>query len=242
MLFPMKASRWTKQNSRKFSIGHLQETSRHFNHSLHLPTVTAVSSRIILKKISSLTVFLKNNSCFPLNEEAIRQFHQLKEAFTIASILSHFYPSLPTIVKTDASDNALGAVLSHISDSGQHPIGFDSRRLHPAELNYKIHDRQLPGLFWALKHWRAFLLSLSSSFEVLTDHSSLQYFMSSKILTYYQSFWAELLSDFIFQSLTTLAAWPPFQIHCHIGTTFSQRGERFHQQESNELSKNNKER
>ncbi|MBW0474457.1 hypothetical protein O181_014172 [Austropuccinia psidii MF-1] len=83
------------------------------------------------KKISSLTSFLKKNSCFPLNEEALRQFHQLKEAFTIAPILSHFDPSLPTIVETDASDYALGAVLSQISDSGKHPIAFDtsSKRL-----------------------------------------------------------------------------------------------------------------
>ncbi|MBW0493990.1 hypothetical protein O181_033705 [Austropuccinia psidii MF-1] len=78
------------------------------------------------KKISSLTSFLKKDSCFPLNEEALRQFHQLKEAFTIAPILSHFDPSLPTIVETDASDYAFGAVLSQISDSGKHPIAIDS--------------------------------------------------------------------------------------------------------------------
>ncbi|MBW0500388.1 hypothetical protein O181_040103 [Austropuccinia psidii MF-1] len=52
------------------------------------------------KKISSLTGFLKKDSHFPLNEEALRQFHQLKEAFAIAPILSHFDPSLPTIILT----------------------------------------------------------------------------------------------------------------------------------------------
>ncbi|MBW0594173.1 hypothetical protein O181_133888 [Austropuccinia psidii MF-1] len=44
------------------------------------------------KKISSLTSFLKKDSRFPLNEEALRQFHQLKEAFTTAPIL--LYPPL----------------------------------------------------------------------------------------------------------------------------------------------------
>ncbi|MBW0579596.1 hypothetical protein O181_119311 [Austropuccinia psidii MF-1] len=134
--------------------------------------------KIYSKKISSLTSFLKKDSRFPLNEEALRQFHQLKEAFTISPILAHFDPSLPTIVETDESDYALGAVLSQISDSGKHPISFDSRKLLPAELNYEIHDKELPGIVWALKCWRAFLISLSSSFEVLTNHSSLQYFMS----------------------------------------------------------------
>ncbi|MBW0572709.1 hypothetical protein O181_112424 [Austropuccinia psidii MF-1] len=117
-----------------------------------------------LKKISSLTSLLKKDSRFPHNEEALRQFHQLKEAFTIAPILSHFDPSLPTIVETDASDYALCAVLSHISDSGKNPIAFDSCKLLPSELNHEIHDKELLGIVWALKLWRAFLLSLSSSF------------------------------------------------------------------------------
>ncbi|MBW0544002.1 hypothetical protein O181_083717 [Austropuccinia psidii MF-1] len=44
------------------------------------------------KRISSLTMFLKKDSCFPFNEEAFRQFHQVKEAFTTAPIL--LYPLL----------------------------------------------------------------------------------------------------------------------------------------------------
>ncbi|MBW0577595.1 hypothetical protein O181_117310 [Austropuccinia psidii MF-1] len=73
------------------------------------------------KKISSLTSFLKKDSCFPLNEEA---------------------------VKTNASDYALGAVLSQASDSGKHPIAFDSRKLIPAKLNYEIHEKELLGTVW----------------------------------------------------------------------------------------------
>ncbi|MBW0530844.1 hypothetical protein O181_070559, partial [Austropuccinia psidii MF-1] len=150
------------------------------------------------KKITSLTSLLKKDSPFIFNEEALSQFQALKEAFTSAPILSHFNPSLPTIVETDASDYALGAVLSQVNDSGKHPIAFDSCKLLPAELNYEIHDKELLGIVWALKCWRAFLLSLSNSFEVLTDHSSLQYFMSSKVLTRRQARWAEFLSEFHF--------------------------------------------
>ncbi|MBW0579116.1 hypothetical protein O181_118831 [Austropuccinia psidii MF-1] len=123
------------------------------------------------KKISSLTSFLKKDSSFPLNEEAL---------------------------KTNASDYALGAVLCQVSDSGKHPIAFDSQKRIPVELNYEIHDKELLGIVWALKRWRAFLLSLSSPFEVLTNHSSLQYFMSSKVLTLRQARWDEFLSEFHF--------------------------------------------
>ncbi|MBW0522312.1 hypothetical protein O181_062027 [Austropuccinia psidii MF-1] len=70
----------------------------------------------VLKEISSLTSFLTKDSRFPLDEEAFRQFHLLKEASTTASILSHFNHSLPTIIETDSSSYALGAVLSQVSD------------------------------------------------------------------------------------------------------------------------------
>ncbi|MBW0553092.1 hypothetical protein O181_092807 [Austropuccinia psidii MF-1] len=150
------------------------------------------------KKISALTSLLKKYSPFIFNEEALSQLQVLKEAFTSAPILSHFNPSLPTILETDASDYALGAVLSQVNDSGKNPIAFVSCKLLPAELNYEIHEKELLGIVWALKRWRAFLLSLSNSFEVLTDHSSQQYFISSKVLTRRQARWAEFLSEFSF--------------------------------------------
>ncbi|MBW0557820.1 hypothetical protein O181_097535 [Austropuccinia psidii MF-1] len=133
-----------------------------------------------------------------LPPEALSQFQILKEAFTTSPILSHFNPSLPTIVETDASYYALGPVLSQVNDSGKHPIAFDSNKALPAELNYEIHDKELLGIVWALRHWRSFLLSLSNCFEVLTDHSSLWYFMCSKVLTCCQAHWAEFLSEFHF--------------------------------------------
>ncbi|MBW0469573.1 hypothetical protein O181_009288 [Austropuccinia psidii MF-1] len=179
MLFRLKASRCTKENSRKFPIDHLQETSRLFSHSLALTIFYCHLIKNYSRKISSLTQFLKKDSCFPLNDEAFRQFCQLEEAFTSAPILSHFSNSLPPIVETDSSDFSLGAVLSQASDSGKHCIAFDSCNLPPEELNFDIHEKDLIGIFWAPKHWRAFLLSLSSSFEVPTNTSFCQNFSLS---------------------------------------------------------------
>ncbi|MBW0507863.1 hypothetical protein O181_047578 [Austropuccinia psidii MF-1] len=112
-----------------------------------------------------------------LPSEALSQFQILKEAFTPAPILSHFNPSPLTILETDSSDHAWSAALSQVNDSGKHPIAFDSCKLLPAELNYEIHDKELLGIVWALKCWRASLLSLSNPFEAC---------------------WAEFLSEFHF--------------------------------------------
>ncbi|MBW0505483.1 hypothetical protein O181_045198 [Austropuccinia psidii MF-1] len=117
-------------------------------------------------KISSLTSFLKKDSNFPLNEEALRQLLKIKDASTTASIVSHLNPSLHTIVETDASDYALGAALSQVSESLKHPIAFDSGKLLPERLNYEIYDKELLGIVWVLKSWRSFLLSISCSFKV----------------------------------------------------------------------------
>ncbi|MBW0570087.1 hypothetical protein O181_109802 [Austropuccinia psidii MF-1] len=148
------------------------------------------------KRITALTSLLKKHSPFIFNEQALSQFQILKEEFTATPILSDFNPSLPAIVENYASYYALGAVLSQMNDSGKHPIAFDSRKLLPAELNYEIYDKELFGIVWALKCWRAFILSLSNYFEVFTYHSSLQYFMYSKVLTHPQAHWAEFLSEF----------------------------------------------
>ncbi|MBW0466513.1 hypothetical protein O181_006228 [Austropuccinia psidii MF-1] len=150
------------------------------------------------KKITGLTSLLKKDSPFIFNEEACSQFQILKEAFTTSPILSHFNPSLTTILETYVSYYSLGAVLSQVNDSGRHPIAFDCCKLLPAELNHEIHDKELLGRVCSLKRWRDFCLTLSNSFEVLTDHSSLEYFMSSKVLTFPQAHDAEFLSEFHF--------------------------------------------
>ncbi|MBW0481361.1 hypothetical protein O181_021076 [Austropuccinia psidii MF-1] len=114
--------------------------------------------------MNSLSSLLKRNSPFILNEEALSQFQLLKEAFTTSPILLHFNPYLQAIVEYHASDYALDAVMSKVNGSGNHPIAFNSQRLLPDELNYEIHDKELHGIAWAPKNWRAFLIYLSHSF------------------------------------------------------------------------------
>ncbi|MBW0577080.1 hypothetical protein O181_116795 [Austropuccinia psidii MF-1] len=180
------------------------------------------------KRIFALNSILEKDSPFIFNEKSLSQFQILKESFTTAPILSHFNLSLPTIVETDASDHALGALLSQVNYSEKLPIEFDSCKLLPAELNYEIHDKELLGMVWALNSWRAFFISLSDSFEVLKDHSSLQYFMSSKVLTRCQACWAEFLSEFQF-SITycpgKLATLP--DALSHWVNVYSERGVKF---------------
>ena len=73
---------------------------------------------------------------FQWDEGAETAFNFLKEAFTTAPILRHFDPARPTVLEADASDYALGAVVSQKTpDSLLHPIAFHSRKFNPVELN-----------------------------------------------------------------------------------------------------------
>jgi len=68
----------------------------------------------------------------PKQDEA---FTEVKRRFVTASILEHVYPDRKRVVETDASDFALGCVLSQFKDKRLHPVAFHSRKLNPAERN-----------------------------------------------------------------------------------------------------------
>jgi hypothetical protein len=104
-----------------------------------------------------------------------------------AMILVHFFPNRPTIVETDASDFALGAILSQEvpkeEGSGLHPVAFHSRKFKPAEINYDIHDKEMLAIVVAFKEWEHMLKSTESEITVFTDHKNLEYFATTKVLT-----------------------------------------------------------
>jgi hypothetical protein len=75
----------------------------------------------------------ERNADFVWTEECQQAFDRLKALFIEAPILVHFHPEKPTVVETDASDFALGAVLSQMQpeSSRLHPVAYYSQ---PREL------------------------------------------------------------------------------------------------------------
>ena len=69
-----------------------------------------------------------------------------------------------------------------------------------AEQNYEIHDKEMLAIIQALQKWQAELegLQIKEQFQVLTDHQSLEYFMTTKKLNACQARWAKFLSYFYF--------------------------------------------
>ena len=69
----------------------------------------------------------------------------------------------------------------------------------PAECNYKIYNKELLAIIQCFKEWRPELEGTAMPVKVLTDHKSLEYFMTTKKLTPRQARWAEFLSEFNFK-------------------------------------------
>ena len=133
------------------------------------------------------------------NTEADQAFDTLKKAFTTAPILTYPDFQKPFFLETDASDFALGAVLSQSDDEGRlHPVAFHSRKFTAAEINYEIHDKELLAIVNSFQEWRHFLEGAQRPVTVYTDHKNLEYFMSAKVLNRRQARWSISLSRFNF--------------------------------------------
>jgi len=100
-------------------------------------------------------------------------------------------------METDVSDYALAAILSIVNkDNEVYPVAFHSCTFTVAELNYNIHNRELLVIFEALKIWRHYLEGLDYPINVVMDYKNLEYFSTTKVLTWRQAQWSEYLSQF----------------------------------------------
>ena len=105
-----------------------------------------------------------------------------------------------TRVETDASDFALGAILTQLcEDNRWHPIAFHSQKFQPAEVNYDVHDKEMTAIVAIVKEWEHLLMSVHDEITVFSDHKNVEYFNSPKVLNRRQHRWAEFLQPFRFK-------------------------------------------
>ncbi|TID16590.1 hypothetical protein E6O75_ATG11708 [Venturia nashicola] len=141
----------------------------------------------------------KQHGPFRWPVEAAHAFRTLIEAFTTAPLLRHFDPNRRLRIETDASAVAAAAILTQPQDTGHwHPIAFWSRKLTPAERNYKTYEQELLAIVAAFSHWRHYLEGSIHPIEVLTDHNNLLGFSELKQLNGRQARWTMLLAAYDF--------------------------------------------
>ncbi|MEO0435034.1 MAG: RNase H-like domain-containing protein, partial [Cyanobacteria bacterium J06656_5] len=104
---------------------------------------------------------------------ALESFDTIK-AEIVNSILVIPSPSEELVLRTDASDKCIAAVLQ--TSSGD-PVSFFSRVLSPTEQNYDIVEKEALAVYWGITRSRMILLN--RKFTVVTDHKPIQFLFNS---------------------------------------------------------------
>jgi hypothetical protein len=139
----------------------------------------------------------EENCEFAWTEECQRSFEKLKQLLTSTPILA--YPNLDGefCLDTDASDSAIGAVLSQKrEDSEERVIAYFSRTLTRSERNYCVTRKELLAVVKAIEHFHYYLYG--QKFRVRTDHSALQWLMNFKEPQGQVARWIEKLQTYDF--------------------------------------------
>ncbi|GBM57544.1 hypothetical protein AVEN_97656-1 [Araneus ventricosus] len=96
----------------------------------------------------------------------------------MSTLLVYPSPDARLSLTYDASDRALGSVLSQEENGEWKPLAFFSRKLTPAEQRYSVYDRELLAVYASVRHF-SFMLE-GHNFTICTDHKPLIYALPQK--------------------------------------------------------------
>ena len=114
-------------------------------------------------------------------------FNSLKKAFISTSILTYWISNVQLIMETDALDYALTAILFIVNKKNEvHPVTFHSHTFTVVKLNYNTYDKELLAIFKAFKIWWYYLEGLVYLINIVMDYKNLEYFPTTKVLTWRQ--------------------------------------------------------
>lgn len=119
----------------------------------------------------------------------------MKTYLSTEPILHHPNFSYPFILRTDASIEGLGAVLSQTIDGTEIIILYISRTVQPNEKNWSIQQLEALGIIWACETVRPYIIG--TKVLIITDHKSLQWLKKSKIPRLVR--WACRLEEFDYE-------------------------------------------
>ena len=126
----------------------------------------------LAKRSIALTNLTKEKNKFVWNQQAEKEFLDLKDS--LARIPSLFLPDMKRefILYTDSSSTALGAVLAQFDKNNfPCPVAFASRKLKDVESRYSATERELLAVVWAINYFKCYLYN--NKFTVFTDHAAL---------------------------------------------------------------------
>jgi hypothetical protein len=128
-------------------------------------------------------------------------FDALKEALATAPVLCKPDFDKEWILEVDASNAALGAVLSQKQSDGTiRPTYFWSKQLNAAERNYSTTDRECLAVVAACKKFRPYILGIKTT--IIGDHTAVRWLFNKIDVTGRHARWKILLSEYDYEITT----------------------------------------
>ena len=125
------------------------------------------------KIVKPLTSLLRKDSDFIITPEIETCFAKCKQLLMLDPVLIYPDFSKEFSLTTDASDYAIGAVLSQGPIGSDRPIAYASRTLNKTEERYSTTEKEFLAIVWAVKHFRPYLYG--RKFKMFTDHQPLTF-------------------------------------------------------------------
>lgn len=144
-----------------------------------------------------LTQALRKGEKIIHNKEFVEAFERCRNILTSSDILQYPEFDKPFVLTTDASNYAVGAVLSQGKIGSDKPIAFASRTLNKSEENYSAIEKELLAIVWACKYFRPYLYG--RKFTLYTDHKPLTHGLNLKDTNSRLIHWRLYLEEFDFE-------------------------------------------
>jgi len=133
--------------------------------------------------VTPFTRLIWKDQPFSWGVEVENGFQSLKASFSMTSLLIHVDFSKPCVLEMDASEFALGAILSQPrEDKLLHLVGFHPCKFFPTKINYEIHDKEVLAIVDAFEEWCHLLEGVQHEIIMYFNHKNLQYFMTTCVL------------------------------------------------------------
>ena len=133
--------------------------------------------------MTDLTKRDRPNSIRDWQDQHEKAFQTLKNRLTSSPILRLpvSQNGMPFVLRTDASDVGIGAVLlQEFEGEGRLPRAHASKKLLSRERNYSVIEKECLAIIWGVEKFRKYLYGVEFLLE--TDHKPLSYMQTAKVL------------------------------------------------------------
>ena len=103
------------------------------------------------EKSLPMTELTKKGQKWEWEDKHQRAFDKFNKELLKAPLLEYFDPTKRLIIKTDAFNHTIAAVISQEIERGLQPLGFMSKKMTSAEQNYTITKKEMLAIIQAVK-------------------------------------------------------------------------------------------